>query len=216
VATSFLFAAGASVTASATFALLVFEKKQSSIGRWLAKPIASLGFVVAAFGAGAPDTSFGRFVLGGLLLSLTGDVLLIPKADVTFLLGLGSFLLGHAAFALGFAQRGIALPGVLLALGPVVLASGLLWRWLGPHLSRSFRAPVLAYTVTIGAMVVLAAGTFARSPSAPLLAGALAFAVSDVSVARERFVAASFSNKLWGLPLYYVAQLLLAVAAGSG
>jgi hypothetical protein len=40
--------------------------------------------------------------------------------------------------------------------------------------------------------------------------GALAFAASDVSVARDRFVRPEFVNRAWGLPLYYAAQLLLA------
>jgi hypothetical protein len=33
---------------------------------------------------------------------------------------------------------------------------------------------------------------------------------SDVAVARDRFVVRSLANSLWGLPLYFVAQLLLA------
>ena len=53
-------------------------------------------------------------------------------------------------------------------------------------------------------------GAFGAGAGAPLLAGALGFFVSDLAVARERFVAKSFSNKLWGLPLYYAAQLVLA------
>jgi uncharacterized membrane protein YhhN len=49
-----------------------------------------------------------------------------------------------------------------------------------------------------------------REPSLPILIGALAFFLSDLSVARNRFVAPGFVNRLWGLPLYYAAQLLLA------
>lgn len=50
--------------------------------------------------------------------------------------------------------------------------------------------------------------------SAPLLlAGAFLFFLSDLSVARERFVAPGFANKLWGLPFYYGGQLLLALGA---
>jgi uncharacterized membrane protein YhhN len=116
-------------------------------------------------------------------------------------------------FGIGAGVTAVATPALL---GPMALAVALVWRWLAAQLSRSFRAPVMAYMVTIAAMVVLAAGTFARSPSTPLLAGALAFALSDVSVARDRFVASSWSNKLWGLPLYYAAQVLLAAAAGGG
>jgi hypothetical protein len=41
--------------------------------------------------------------------------------------------------------------------------------------------------------------------------GALAFTASDVSVARDRFVKHEFVNRAWGLPLYFGAQLLIAV-----
>jgi uncharacterized membrane protein YhhN len=62
----------------------------------------------------------------------------------------------------------------------------------------------------ISAMVATAAGAFGAGAGGLLLAGALAFFASDLAVARERFVERSFANKLWGLPLYYGAQLLLA------
>jgi uncharacterized membrane protein YhhN len=45
-----------------------------------------------------------------------------------------------------------------------------------------------------------------------ILAGAVAFYLSDLSVANDRFVHESFFNKLWGLPLYYAAQILLAAS----
>jgi hypothetical protein len=45
---------------------------------------------------------------------------------------------------------------------------------------------------------------------------ALAFAASDVAVARHQFVAPGFTNKQWGLPLYFGAQYLFAYAAGWG
>jgi uncharacterized membrane protein YhhN len=86
-------------------------------------------------------------------------------------------------------------------------------RWLRPHLAPTMRAPVTAYVSVISMMVAAAIGTHATSPAFPLLAGAIAFCVSDVSVARDRFVEPSFVNRAWGLPLYYVAQLLLAASA---
>jgi hypothetical protein len=45
--------------------------------------------------------------------------------------------------------------------------------------------------------------------------GALAFAASDISVAVDRFVKPAFVNKLWGFPLYYVAQLLITLSLAS-
>jgi uncharacterized membrane protein YhhN len=43
-------------------------------------------------------------------------------------------------------------------------------------------------------------------------AGALLFAASDLAVARDRFVRPALRNKLWGLPAYFAAQLLLAAS----
>ena len=44
--------------------------------------------------------------------------------------------------------------------------------------------------------------------------GALLFYLSDLFVARNRFMEKSFINRLMGLPLYYTAQFLLAFSIG--
>jgi uncharacterized membrane protein YhhN len=59
-------------------------------------------------------------------------------------------------------------------------------------------------------MVALAFAASVATGSLRFAAGALAFAASDVFVARHRFVAPGPLNRTWGLPLYYAAQLLLA------
>ncbi len=71
-------------------------------------------------------------------------------------------------------------------------------------------APVRAYVVVISAMVVCAAGTVGQAGLPQILVGALMFYISDLAVARDHFLAPSFANKAWGLPLYFGGQLLLA------
>jgi uncharacterized membrane protein YhhN len=198
-------------TAAAVAGLLVAERRGSRPGVWVAKPLASAGFVALALVSGATDTSYGRWVLAALALGWLGDVLLIPKgAKRSFAAGLASFLLGHLAFVVAFWLRG-AQPLWLAggALAAAALAVPVL-RWLRPHVPAALRVPVHAYVAVISAMVAAAAGAFGATGDAQLLAGALGFFASDLAVARERFVAKSFTNKLWGLPLYYAAQLLLA------
>jgi hypothetical protein len=63
-------------------------------------------------------------------------------------------------------------------------------------------------------MCALACGVTAAGGPAIVALGALAFAASDVSVARDRFVQHDFFNRAWGLPLYYAAQLMLALSPG--
>ena len=48
----------------------------------------------------------------------------------------------------------------------------------------------------------------------PALNGAFSFYLSDVFVARQRFVQPSLSNRLIGLPLYYLSQFKIDYTAG--
>jgi uncharacterized membrane protein YhhN len=66
--------------------------------------------------------------------------------------------------------------------------------------------------MTLGAFSIRNVGGL-PAPERDLLAlGAVLFFLSDLTVARERFVARDFRNKLYGLPAYFAAQLLIASA----
>ena len=151
-------------------------------------------------------------VLAALILSAVGDVLLLEEAG--FLAGLASFLLAHVAFAGAFLVRGISAPALGAAV-PLGVFAWLVVRWLWPHLSGRMRGPVAAYAVAISAMGVLAVATAVADWDWRLPAGGGLFILSDVAVARQAFVQPAFANRLWGLPLYYGGQLLLAWAAGG-
>ena len=141
-------------------------------------------------------------------------MLLIPSGSATFLAGLGSFLAGHLAFAVAFVVRGVTPLAIAIGLGLLLLPVALVWRWLAPRLDGAMRVAVPTYVGAITLMVALAAGTAGYRPGWLILAGALLFFVSDLSVARDRFVRAGLVNRLWGLPLYYAAQLLFALSVG--
>ena len=61
-------------------------------------------------------------------------------------------------------------------------------------------------------MVVLAGGAAATTGHTAIFVGALAFYLSDISVALDRLVEENFMHRLWGLPLYFAAQLVLAAS----
>lgn len=201
----------AALTLAALVVLLLSRWRGFLPGAWIAKPIASTGFVAAALAAGATQTRYGQLVLAALVLSWLGDVLLIPKqVKAAFLAGLVSFLLGHVAFAAAFVARGVSAPALALACVLLALPLAFALRWLGPHVKGSMKLPVRAYVFVISAMVACAAATVWAAGNPVVLLGAVAFYASDLAVARERFVVHTFANELWGLPLYYGAQLLLA------
>jgi uncharacterized membrane protein YhhN len=197
--------------AAAVAGLLRAERRGSRPGLWLAKPVASLAFIWAGLGAGALESSYGQWVLVGLVLCLLGDLLLIPlDRPAVFRAGVFAFLAGHVAYSAAFLTRPLGPSGLLAGALVLAVTLGAVLRWLGPSLPKDMAWPVRVYMVVIGMMSTLACGVTAAGGPWAVAAGALAFTASDVSVARDRFVRPQFLNRAWGLPLYYVAQLLIA------
>jgi len=179
------------------------------------KLVAASSYVALALENGALGSVYGQLILTALLLSWLGDTFLTGSGSRAFLAGLAAFLLAHLVFGLAFWTRGVA-AGTGLSSGAAMAAFGLLiLRWLGrAGISPRMRRPVVAYVVAIGLMVALGLGTAALQLSIPIMAGVLLFALSDVFVARDRFVKAGAINARLGLPIYFAAQLLLASSVG--
>lgn len=194
------------ITVTATLVLLFAELRHNTALRWIAKPIAALGFVGAALSANATSSDYGRAVLAALLLSLVGDVLLIPKSKAAFKGGIAAFLLAHVAYIVAFFAHGTSLSIAALPLLVLVPAAALVLRVLYSKVPQNLKIPVLSYIVVISAMVAVSVGT--QNPT--IIAGAIIFYFSDLCVARERFLAPGFVNKAIGLPLYFGAQLIFA------
>ncbi len=211
-----LLVGGAATTVVFTIALLIFEARNSRSGIWVSKPLAAAGFIACALGFGALESNYGIMILVGLCLSWLGDVLLISGGrGRSFLLGIVSFFLAHCAYIAAF--LGLAPDWETSAIAAAIVAVFLLLflRWVWPFLEGALRWAVLAYVIVIGIMVAVAAGASASTGNPALLAGALLFALSDVFVARDRFVQAGYPNRKWGLPLYFLAQLVLAASVAS-
>ncbi|MEA2023986.1 MAG: lysoplasmalogenase [Actinomycetota bacterium] len=193
-----------------TSALLWAEVAASPSLRWF-KMLASTGFIAVALSAGALSSSYGKVVLVALGLSWIGDLLLTFSSRQAFLGGLVAFLLGHVAYSVAFGSLGVnPVVGVIAA----VVIAGIaifVWRWLAPHVG-DMTAPVIAYVVVISVMVVLAFGTFGNGATWLIPVGATLFFASDLFVARNQFVAPGIVNRVWGLPLYFLAQVLLALS----
>jgi uncharacterized membrane protein YhhN len=72
------------------------------------------------------------------------------------------------------------------------------------------RLPVTVYALAVSSMAALAC----MSGSPRLAAGGVLFLLSDVFVALYRFTTPRLRWKLFGVPLYYAAQLVFAASAG--
>ncbi len=200
---------GELVTAVGLAALLWGEWQDRARLRRIGKPVASAGFIVAAIGFGALESRYGNIVLAGLVLGAIGDVCLLGSGKKAFIAGLVSFLLGHVAYVVAFSTLPMNVPEAFLAAAALAVVMGFVGRWVFPH-APDMRVPIGIYMVVIAAMCVFAIG--AGSAGAPWMipVGAVMFTVSDIAVVRDRFVSPGFVNRLWGLPLYYAAQLIIA------
>jgi len=198
--------------------LLFFEKGKNRKGIVPTKTVLSALFVVAAVIQPHPFHNYFIFVLAGLIFCLGGDVCLALPQQKAFLFGLIFFLLGHVLYIAAFVQAASFSSLVWLPVLATLGASTGVYLWLRPHLGR-MHGPVVAYVVVITIMVCTAWGLSGNqslniSGRCLALIGAISFYVSDLFVARDRFVQASFLNRLPGLPTYYAGQFLLAFSVG--
>jgi uncharacterized membrane protein YhhN len=204
-------------------ALLYYgEYREDTRRKWIFKPATSALFILTAL-SGGPNRTYDWLLIVGLVLCLVGDVFLISSDRRWFLAGLISFLLGHVVYITAFNSlvRFLLLDFPVIAV--IVLAGvGIFW-WLNPHLGE-MRGPVIAYMVVISLMLMSAWAVFfeANPNDAPdtlrnlVAVGATAFYLSDITVARDRFMHAGIFNRVGGLPLYYIGQFMLALSVGMG
>lgn len=180
------------------------------------KPLASAAFLVVAL-AQSPASRYDWLVLAGLVCGAIGDVALIPASRRWFMAGLVAFLAGHVAYVFAFAEHALlwALPWPAIA-GILALGAAL-FLYFRPHLG-SMLEPVIGYMLVITLMLVGAWSVWYEGGDTAfgrvIAAGATLFYVSDITVARDRFVAPGNINRFIGLPLYYAGQFLLAFSIG--
>jgi uncharacterized membrane protein YhhN len=198
--------------------LLVFEKNGNQKGKLPTKTTLSGLFIFTALVQTHPSSVYFYLLLLGLIFCFGGDVFLALPQDRMFLMGLVSFLLGHVLYVVCFFY--VADVGHWTGIGCLVglLVSGPVFLWLRPHLG-SMLIPVIAYVIVItvmviGAWTVLGDTNLSFAGRLLVFIGAVSFYLSDLFVARDRFLKSEFTNRLIGLPMYYIGQFLLAFSVG--
>ena len=207
------------ITAAGLLITLLYFEKQNDWKKFLpVKTVLSCLFIFTAVVQPHPLSGYYGLILIGLVFCLGGDVFLALPRKKMFLLGLISFLVGHVFYVLAFltvaGMNGVAIIGTFLTIG----VSAGVYKWLKPHLG-SMKIPVIFYILVISAMLcgawaILGEPALARPGRLLVFIGALSFYISDLFVARNRFLKDAFLNRLLGLPLYYAGQFMLAFSVG--
>jgi uncharacterized membrane protein YhhN len=205
--------------ASFLLILLLASEKQGRTPRGVfIKGSVSALFVVTALIQPHPLSAYYYRILAGLAFGLIGDVCLALPGNRAFRIGLFAFLGGHLLYVWAFADLARPEDWTSPVQLVILVASLGAFVWLRPHLGR-MTVPVVVYLVVITLMLMGACAVF-RHPGLEATCrgvtwtGALCFYLSDLFVARQRFVTNQYLNRLIGLPLYYVGQFLLAFSVG--
>jgi uncharacterized membrane protein YhhN len=194
--------------------------------QWVAvtKPLLISSLLVTAVILLKQQSHSKIFLLAGLALSLTGDVLLLfqQRNSLFFMLGLGAFLLAHIGYIFLFTgirkqlARGKKFnQPAFIAMGCYVAA---LLSLLFPKLG-GMAVPVLVYSLTIGSMLLAAVhAVHAQAPAHKWtgVLGAALFVLSDSLLAINKFhtpfAYAGFAIMLtYGLAQLFIVRWAVAV-----
>jgi len=198
--------------------VLYCEKKKDRLRLLIIKSVLSLLFVMTAILQPHSVPAYYHYLLVGLIFCLIGDVCLALPQKKAFMGGLVAFLVGHVFYISSFLSLIPIFHWISMELLIIFGISALIFRWLRPHL-KSMLIPVLLYILVItimasGAWAVFWKSSLPISGRTLILVGSLCFYVSDVFVARNKFIKEEYRNRLLGLPLYYTGQFMLAFSIG--
>lgn len=173
------------------------------------KPLVMLALIAAAISGDGGQVGF--WILGGLVLSLAGDVfLMLPKEQ--FIAGLASFLLAHVAYSVGFlgvfesqawllASLILLIPAVVFVARPIVAA-------VSGRGSSVLTWAVAAYMTAISVMVALAFGTAVEVA----MRGAVLFFASDAILGWNKFIKPIRNGRVVLMVCYHLGQGLIVAS----
>jgi uncharacterized membrane protein YhhN len=189
------------------------EYREKLILTAMGKLIAASAYCGAAVSVGALNSGYGRTLLVGMACCWCGDLLLVSRKNrPLFLAGLVAFLSGHIFYTAAFVVRDLNNAATLAGFILMLIFAWNVSSWLRPNLDRDMRVAVHVYIAVISIMMMAAIGSFIARTHLALLFGAALFVISDLAVARNRFIQPAFINRAWGLPVYFAAQFLLAAS----
>lgn len=167
---------------------------------------ASVSYLLVALSNRALKNRTGWLMMAALAACALGDFF----GPGNFEAGVAAFALAHLLFSACFISLGLSRAKLPYAAVVTITVSAMVLYWIHPHLEAGEQPLVWGYAFVIGVMLTTALG-LRRHDAAPVILGAaVIFYVSDLFVARWRFVDESSMNAYFCYPLYYTACLMFA------
>jgi len=169
------------------------------------------------------STLLTKTILGGLIFSWIGDILLLWSDFFAY--GLGAFLIAHVCYIIGFkiAQKN---PGEIGQVNfiktfffnlPFYMVAAFVYYLIQPNLGV-LKIPVIIYIIAIVSMVTTARERFGKCyPSSfwQVMIGATLFFFSDAILAFNRFYQEFPESGILTMGTYAVSQLLIVMGIRS-
>lgn len=196
------------VLAASAF-LVLMAMDMAGIGRTVLKAIPVSTLMVLMF---RDIRGFARICLvGALICSVCGDILLDLPYTNLFIFGLVAFLAGHLFYTVLFfryAKRPDRSGKVIIA-GLMLFAGVMIWIFRG--IATALYGPVVLYIVVIITMCIGA--LLVPAENRRLFLGALLFIASDVVLAVNKFIVVIPYGRVINISLYFIAQFMIIMAA---
>ncbi|RAI83917.1 lysoplasmalogenase [Algoriphagus yeomjeoni] len=209
----------------ATLIDLAFIIEQKIELRFFSKPLIILGLIGYFYQITKPisSTLLSKSILGALIFSLLGDILLLW--DHLFIYGIGAFLLAHVCYIIGFkvAQKA---PESLLNVNfvktffvnlPIYFLAAFTFYMINPNLG-ALKIPVIVYIITIVSMVTTARERYGKCNPASfwqVFIGASLFFISDGLIALDKFYLPIQDAGILIMGTYAIAQLMIVMGIRS-
>lgn len=204
---------------------MAFILEQKNELRFFSKPLIILGLALYFYQITKPisSTLLAKSILGGLIFSLIGDILLLW--DNLFMYGIGAFLIAHVCYIIGFkvAQKA---PESILNVNfvktffinlPIYFVAAFVFYMINPNLGV-LKIPVIVYIIAIVSMLTTARERYNKCNKASfwqVFIGASLFFISDGLIALDKFYQAIPDADLMIMGTYAIAQLMIVMGIRS-
>jgi uncharacterized membrane protein YhhN len=184
--------------------------------RWFSKPLL-MPILILLIWNNKKQIPLFPWMIGGLILSWAGDVLLQMKN--LFIPGLISFLLAHICYITYFIKINKERKGILQLqplIGLPVVIYIILFLWLLFPFLDTMKIPVTIYSITIGMMLLMSINLQRKinnNASVLFFNGALQFVISDSILAVNLFAYHHVTLSICVMATYASAQYLLTKAS---
>lgn len=193
--------------------------------RFFSKPLILLGLIGYFYQITKPisTTLLAKSILGALIFSLIGDILLLW--DHLFIYGIGAFLISHVCYIIGFkiAQKptesilNVNFIKTFFINLPIYFIAAFVFYMINPNLGV-LKIPVIVYIIVIVSMLTMARERYGKCNSASfwqVFIGASLFFISDGLLALNKFYQSIPDANLMIMGTYAIAQLMIVMGVRS-